>query len=118
MTDRLKPCPFCGGEASIKISYITQEGVVVGKYKSLCNECQCTKEGFDTKREAIKAWNIRKPMDRIVEQLEERTKFLKDCTKYGNKDAEQQNHSYSTMFMYEVADMVDDLIEIVKEEGK
>lgn len=33
---------------------------------------------------------------------------LKDATKYGNRDAEQQNHSYSTMMLYEVADMIDD----------
>lgn len=55
--------------------------------------------------------------DMIVEQLEERTAFLKDCTKYGNKTAEQQSKSYDTMMMYEVADLVDDLIEIVKGGG-
>lgn len=33
---------------------------------------------------------------------------LKDATKYGNRDVEQQNHSYSTMMLYEVADMIDD----------
>lgn len=33
---------------------------------------------------------------------------LKDATKYGNKDAEQQNHSYSTMMLYEIADMIED----------
>ena len=33
---------------------------------------------------------------------------LKDATKYGNKDAEQQAHSYSTMMMYEIADMIED----------
>lgn len=33
---------------------------------------------------------------------------LKDATKYGNRDAEQQNHSYSTMMLYEVADMIED----------
>lgn len=33
---------------------------------------------------------------------------LKNATKYGNRDAEQQNHSYSTMMLYEVADMIDD----------
>ena len=53
-------------------------------------------------------------VDKVVEELEERTGFLKDCTKYGNKNAEQQSESYSTMMMYEVADLVDDLIEIVK----
>ena len=55
---------------------------------------------------------------KVVEELEERTDFLKDCTKYGNKNAEQQAESYSTMMMYEVEDLVDDLIEIVKAGGK
>lgn len=54
----------------------------------------------------------------IIEKLKERTYFLSDCTKYGNQDAEQQNKSYSTMIMYEVADLVDDLIEIVKQEAE
>ena len=31
---------------------------------------------------------------------------LKDATKYGNKDAEQQTHSYGTMMLYEIADMI------------
>lgn len=34
---------------------------------------------------------------------------LKDVTKYGNKDAEQQAHSYSTMMLYEIADMIEDV---------
>ena len=33
---------------------------------------------------------------------------LKDATKYGNKNAEQQYKSYSTMMMYEIADMIED----------
>ena len=55
--------------------------------------------------------------DKVVEQLEERTTFLEECTKYGNKDAEQQEKSYATMMMYEVAYLVDDLLEIVKGGG-
>lgn len=55
--------------------------------------------------------------DKVVEQLEERTTFLKECTKYGNKDSEQQEKSYATMMMYEVAYLVDDLLEIVKGGG-
>lgn len=53
-------------------------------------------------------------VDAVVEQLEERTAFLKDCTKYGNKTADQQSKSYDTMMMYEVLNLVDDLLEIVK----
>ena len=61
---------------------------------------------------------MNKVFEKIIEKLEERTSFLSDCTKYGNKDAKQQEKSYSTMMMYEVADLVDDLIEIVKQEAE
>ena len=56
-------------------------------------------------------------VDKVVDELKERADFLKDCTKYGNKNAKQQAESYNTMMMYEVADLVDDLIEIVKKQG-
>lgn len=56
-------------------------------------------------------------VDKVVEELKERADFLKDCTKYGNKNAKQQAESYNTMMMYEVADLVDDLIEIVRQGG-
>ena len=55
--------------------------------------------------------------DKVLQQLEERTAFLKGCTKYGNKTAKQQAKSYDTMMMYEIKDLVDDLIEIVKGGG-
>ena len=55
--------------------------------------------------------------EKVVEQLEEKTDFLKDRTKYGNNDAEQQEKSYSTMMIYEVSDFVEDLIDIVKKGG-
>ena len=41
--------------------------------------------------------------DALLEQYN-----LNDATKYGNKDAEQQEHSYSTMMLYEIADMIED----------
>lgn len=33
---------------------------------------------------------------------------LKSATKYGNKSAKQQEHSYSTLMMYEIAYMIED----------
>ena len=33
---------------------------------------------------------------------------LKDAKKYGNKNREEQEHSYNTLMMYEVADMIED----------
>lgn len=56
-------------------------------------------------------------LDKVVKQLEKRTAFLNGCTKYDNETAEQQKKSYDTMMMYEVKDLVDDLLEIVKEGG-
>ena len=41
--------------------------------------------------------------DALLEQYR-----LNDATKYGNKDAEQQEHSYGTMMLYEIADMIED----------
>lgn len=35
---------------------------------------------------------------------------LAKCTKYGNESAEQQRDSYSTVMMYEVANVFDDIL--------
>ena len=77
----------------------------------MCRMCiESTKEIIDEQPTAYDP-------DKVTEQLEERTAFLNDCTKYGNKTAEQQSKSYDTMMMYEVKDLVDDLLEIVKAGG-
>lgn len=67
MQNKLLPCPFCGGEAK----YIEDKDFFVSRFVT------CTKCGIETRRNylrkdlAINAWNTRKPMERIVEQLEE-----------------------------------------------
>lgn len=70
-----------------------------------------------TYEETIKTTPTAFNLDKVVKQLEERTAFLNGCTKYDNETAEQQKKSYDTMMMYEVKDLVDDLLEIVKEGG-
>lgn len=64
----------------------------------------------DEVRASKTAYNLEK----VLDQLKEKTAFLKDCSKYGGKTDNQRVKSYDTMMMYEVADLVDDLIEIVK----
>lgn len=68
----LEPCPFCGGEAEIIRNYktATQEY----EYMAWCTElgCNANIDGFVDEESAIKAWNTRKPMERILEQLEEK----------------------------------------------
>lgn len=59
MSNELKPCPFCGGEAKILIHTFhalpLPSNVQVG-----CTKCGCrTDPWYGTKREAIDAWNTR-----------------------------------------------------------
>lgn len=64
---KLKPCPFCGGEAEAK------KEIGGSCWKVKCKQCSCEvgRYWFHNKNHAIIAWNTRKPMDNIVEQLEE-----------------------------------------------
>ena len=64
---KLKPCPFCGGEAGVSERY--------DEYCAVrCITCGAKTNFSMTKKGAIEAWNRREPMDKIVEQLEERVK--------------------------------------------
>lgn len=87
MNNELKPCPFCGG-TKVKIDCKT-----IGSretYSVRCNKCharggtygitirksQMSYEAIvqcrdSAKQKALEEWNTRKPMDEIVEQLEE-----------------------------------------------
>lgn len=114
----LKCCPFCGGEARL-YGNSKPIGIRLKHYQvAVCtnDDCGCRTSTCETVEDAICRWNTRKPIANIVEKLEEKTEFLEDCTKYGNESAEQQEKSYSTMMMYEVAGLADDLINIVKQE--
>lgn len=55
MTDKkLKPCPFCGGEAKVR-NFISGRDVH-------CKNCYASVKILDSKEEAIKAWNTRTNM--------------------------------------------------------
>ena len=72
----------------------------------------CTSKAFDM---AIEALGQTDTLDKIKAEIEEIEKYygLDKATKYGNENAEQQRLSYSTMMMYEVADFVDNIKEII-----
>ena len=58
MSEKLKPCPFCGGEAAL------QYGRFYGNefykdYFCFCDECEASTTYFPTVAEAIEAWNRR-----------------------------------------------------------
>ena len=66
--DKLLPCPFCGGEAQPTF-------LCNGRYNQIkCKTPKCIMNVdlpafYRSKEEAIKYWNTRKPMERIVEQI-------------------------------------------------
>ena len=58
MMERLKPCPFCGGEASIDWSYHLCAAPVT--YNVECRRCTAKIEyPYDSEEEAVMAWNRR-----------------------------------------------------------
>ena len=78
----LKCCPFCGGEAK----YMEIKDFFVSRFVT------CAKCGIETPRnclnrkDAIKRWNRRTPMDNIVEKLEYSKEMpLTDCGKSYNR---------------------------------
>ncbi len=53
MTEELKPCPFCGGNASMRLYY-------KGLYGVRCDSCDSrVGQVFKTREDAIAAWNRR-----------------------------------------------------------
>ena len=63
----LKPCPFCGGEAVIRVNmgnkYICPIHVHKQRHIVKCTKCNASMEYRD-KKSAIKAWNTRTPKER------------------------------------------------------
>lgn len=108
----LKRCPFCGGEA--------RTASVFGRAGVICTECDANIRMFldASMEDAIEAWNTRKPMDRIVERLEEIEESLyiaRDSIGvdiYKNKESHEHARK---LLLQELA--FHKAIEIVKEEG-
>ena len=81
MSDDIKllPCPFCGGEA------------ILDKEDIFCDQCHLSMriddrlynreaENYEEARtQAIEDWNTRKPIDRIVEQLQEKAREAQEA---------------------------------------
>ena len=70
----LKPCPFCGGEASVKMWCEPDTPFLV-----MCESCKSSVKDYATEAEAIEAWNRR---DERTAKVESR-KWRKDLTLIG-----------------------------------
>lgn len=107
MSKELKPCPFCGGEVRMDDEQITAT-ITVDYF--ICEKCGATVhfEYADSTAETIEAWNTRKPIDKVVEQLEElqQREYFCECPLEGKCDS---NCRFKA---------IDKAIEIVKGGGK
>lgn len=74
-------CPFCGGEVKMIAEQVDARTVA---YNFVCQNLDCgsnTYFDYCDREEAIEQWNTRKPMERIVEQLEVLHELVNDNQK-------------------------------------
>ena len=91
---KLLPCPFCGGEAEYC------KGDWIGKeYWVKCTKCSCKTSLSNNYKKPIDEWNTRKPMERIIEKLEDK--------KWGTSEWRDKWRD----------EIIGECIEVVKEEG-
>jgi len=71
--DKLKPCPFCGGEG--KTEFLDVDKSTEKIHSAFCDDDNCVGSNcmwadFPTKEKAIAAWNTRADDQRTVKLLE------------------------------------------------
>lgn len=70
MTDKLKPCPFCGGKANLTVKRIPTEkdNCIIHDFKDeyaiRCNKCMASTKWYKSITTAEKNWNRRTYNDR------------------------------------------------------
>ena len=100
MTDELKPCPFCGGEAKIKCGEIVNRynTAVYRHYHVECMSCGVDTRNFDTDDEAIEAWNRRTDRTAKVQELPRRSETSLDwegkCSNCGAYTIHDMNYCF------------------------
>ena len=106
---KLLPCPFCGGEAYTYTATSVTNGEKTKVWQVHCKDCRLNYPlniKCLTEEEAIKQWNTRKPMERIIERIENaRQKYQRLVREQGEKEDEAINILFRGM------------MNIVKEEG-
>lgn len=124
MSDKklLKRCPFCGGEALLKVVPPHKHKIAIfpdyeGGAFIECTKCTCAISG-DTEEEAVNAWNARKPMEKIVERLEDKHTELQDGRiNLANKSLIDESTRRLTQLLLEKQLTMREAIDVVKEEG-
>ena len=85
MTEELKPCPFCGGEAKCIEFY--------GLYHVICCNCHIAGKDCSTRESAVSAWNSR-PIENELEA--ENTRLREALEFYANTDVYEYYDKYES----------------------
>lgn len=109
--EKLKKCPFCGGELKI-VNWHTALGKDFGMSCKDCGMIFRSGRTTLTEKEAIEICNTRKPMERIVERLEQQERQYNRRAKEFLTLGEKVYHEK----YYAKACSYDHAIKIVKEE--
>ena len=92
MTEELKRCPFCGGEAKC-IEYY-------GLYHVVCCDCYTTGRDCPSIETACKAWNSRSIENELSEKIEkleaENTRLREALEFYANTDVYEYYDKYES----------------------
>ena len=76
---KLLPCPFCGGEAVLEPRISVHKEI----NRIVCTRCGANSGLHHTLPDAvIRKWNTRKPVERIIERLEEAHRKSEGCPKF------------------------------------
>ena len=109
----LKRCPFCGGDNVGVWHNRPVSPLIADSYEVRCYNCNFGLRPERLKEKAIEAWNTRKPMQNIMERLEEKSDFHVKLANY-----EMNVGTIVEMEKHKMAiDVYSKAIEIVKEEG-
>lgn len=108
---KLLRCPFCGGEAELLKGQCEIDNYV------MCLECRSKTKLYNTKASAIKAWNTRKPMQNIVERLEEEYHEIDKSKKESYENGDWERFDMFTNLNRGIYKAIAIVNTIVKEEG-
>lgn len=116
MSETLLRCPFCGGEAKIDKTIANTVSVECTVCHASSRMILCT-EG-DIEQKAIEAWNTRKPMQNIVERLEEEYHEIDKSKKESYENGDWERFDMFTNLNRGIYKSIAIVNTIVKEEGE
>ena len=95
----LKSCPFCGGEATLT-NKLSKDEYGQRLWNVCCFGCANRTSSYWDKEIAIEAWNTRKPLERVIERLEEQAE---ECKKYWDEFEDEDAFGGMNAYMNSIA---------------